>query len=306
MAGMLIECVPNFSEGCRKDVIEKIVEPFRTYEKCYLLDYRADPDHNRLVVSLVGEPAPIQDALIESSKIAIANIDMKSHTGGHPRIGAIDVIPFSPIKNITINECINIAHQFGDRFNKETGIPVFFYEDAARTPERKRLEIVRKGQYETLKSEIQKTERKPDIGEASMHHTAGATAIGARKLLVAYNVNLKTSDVEIAKKIADTIRSSSGGFTHVKGIGLSLEDRGMVQVSMNITDFEKNPIYRVQELIKIEAKRWGVEVGEAEVYGMIPQAALMACAEYYLQIAGFNNNQVIENCLLDIMGDDVK
>ena len=270
MAVQLIECVPNFSEGRRQDVIDEIVNCFKGKRGVYLLDHRADEDHNRLVISLVGAPTPIQEALLEAAKVALKHIDMNAHQGGHPRIGAVDVVPFTPIKGITMEECIELAHSFGERYYKETGIPVYFYEDAALRPERKRLEVIRKGQYEVLKDEAKTNpDRRPDIGEACLHPTAGATVIGARKFLVAFNVNLDTPDVNIAKKIAAAVRASSGGFCHVKGIGLALEERGITQVSMNLVDYEKNSLYRVLETIRMEAKRWGVGVVETEVYGMI-------------------------------------
>ena len=304
MAMQLIECVPNFSEGRRQDVIDEIVNCFKGKRGVYLLDHRADEDHNRLVVSLVGVPAPIQEALLEAAKVALKHIDMNAHQGGHPRIGAVDVVPFTPIKGITMEECIKLAHYFGERYYKETGIPVYFYEDAAKRPERKRLEVIRKGQYEVLKDEAKTNpDRKPDVGEACLHPTAGATVIGARKFLVAFNVNLDTADVNVAKKIANTVRASSGGFCHVKGIGLALEERGITQVSMNLVDYEKNSLYRVLEMIRMEAKRWGVQVIETEVYGMIPVNAILESAAYYLQIADFDPAQVLELQLLDLMGE---
>ena len=307
MAMQLIECVPNFSEGRRQDVIDEIVDCFKGKHGVYLLDHRADEDHNRLVVSLVGAPAPIQKALLEAAKVALKHIDMNAHQGGHPRIGAVDVVPFTPIKGITMEECIELAHNFGERYYKETGIPVYFYEDAALRTERKRLEVIRKGQYEVLKDEAKTNpDRKPDVGEACLHPTAGATVIGARKFLVAFNVNLNTSDVNIAKKIATTVRASSGGFCHVKGIGLALEERGITQVSMNLVDYEKNSLYRVLEMIRMEAKRWGVDVIETEVYGMIPVNAILESAAYYLQIAGFDPEQVLELRLLELMGKDAE
>ena len=307
MAVQLIECVPNFSEGRRQDVIDEIVNCFKGKRGVYLLDHRADEDHNRLVISLVGAPAPIQEALLEAAKVALKHIDMNAHQGGHPRIGAVDVVPFTPIKGITMEECIELAHSFGARYYKETGIPVYFYEDAALRPERKRLEVIRKGQYEVLKDEAKTNpDRRPDIGEACLHPTAGATVIGARKFLVAFNVNLDTPDVNIAKKIAAAVRASSGGFCHVKGIGLALEERGITQVSMNLVDYEKNSLYRVLETIRMEAKRWGVGVVETEVYGMIPVNAILESAAYYLQIAGFDPEQVLELRLLELMGKDAE
>ena len=307
MAVQLIECVPNFSEGRRQDVIDEIVNCFKGKRGVYLLDHRADEDHNRLVISLVGAPAPIQEALLEAAKVALKHIDMNAHQGGHPRIGAVDVVPFTPIKGITMEECIELAHSFGERYYKETGIPVYFYEDAALRPERKRLEVIRKGQYEVLKDEAKTNpDRRPDIGEACLHPTAGATVIGARKFLVAFNVNLDTPDVNIAKKIAAAVRASSGGFCHVKGIGLALDERGITQVSMNLVDYEKNSLYRVLETIRMEAKRWGVGVVETEVYGMIPVNAILESAAYYLQIAGFDPEQVLELRLLELMGKDAE
>ena len=288
MAVQLIECVPNFSEGRRQDVIDEIVNCFKGKRGVYLLDHRADEDHNRLVISLVGAPAPIQEALLEAAKVALKHIDMNAHQGGHPRIGAVDVVPFTPIKGITMEECIELAHSFGERYYKETGIPVYFYEDAALRPERKRLEVIRKGQYEVLKDEAKTNpDRRPDIGDA-------------------FNVNLDTPDVNIAKKIAAAVRASSGGFCHVKGIGLALEERGITQVSMNLVDYEKNSLYRVLETIRMEAKRWGVGVVETEVYGMIPVNAILESAAYYLQIAGFDPEQVLELRLLELMGKDAE
>ena len=303
MVKKLIECVPNFSEGRSPDVIEAIVEPFRKRKGCALLDQRADKDHNRLVVSLVGSPGPIQEALLEAAKVAISHIDLERHQGGHPRVGAVDVIPFVPLRDMTMEECVELAHSFGRRYYEDTGVPVYFYEEAALRPGRKRLEVIRKGQYEALKVEVTNPERHPDVGDPRLHPSAGATIIGARKFLVAFNVNLGTSDVKVAKEIAKAVRSSSGGLCHVKGIGLALKSRGLVQVSMNIVDFEKNALYRVLELIRMEARRRGVPVVETEVYGMVPAGALLDSVSYYMQIAGFNPSQVIELRLLQMLGD---
>ncbi|OPZ58668.1 MAG: hypothetical protein BWY88_00969 [Synergistetes bacterium ADurb.Bin520] len=303
MATKLIECVPNYSEGRRSEIIDALVAPFQGRRGCYLFDYRADEDHNRLVVSLVGEPEPIQDALIEAAQVALRHIDMNTHVGGHPRVGAVDVTPFVPLRNITMEECVALARDFGQRYWEETKIPVYFYEDAALRPERRRLEVIRKGQYETLKEECLQEERRPDVGGPGLHPTAGASVIGARKFLVAFNVNLGTTDARVAKEIANAVRASSGGLCHVKGIGLALEDRGMVQVSMNIVDHEKNAIYRVLEMVRMEARRWGVAVVESEVYGMVPADAVLSSAAYYMQIAGFDPKQIIELRLLEMMGE---
>jgi len=304
MAKQLIECVPNFSEGQRPEVIEAIVAPFRKKKGCAVLDFRADPDHNRLVVSLVGDPEPIQEALLEAAQTAISHIDLNHHQGGHPRIGAVDVIPFVPLRNTTMEACVELAHGFGRRYYEETGVPVFFYEEAALITGRRQLENIRKGQYEGLKKEIANPERHPDVGEPKLHSTAGATAIGARKFLIAFNVNLETDDIDVAKEVARAVRGSSGGLGHVKCIGLALKDRGLVQVSINIVDYEKNALYRVLELVRMEAKRWGVSVAETEIYGMVPAAALLDSISYYMQTAGFDPSQVIELRLLEMLGDD--
>ena len=305
MARALIECVPNFSEGRRPEVMEAIVAPFKKTPGVYLFDYRADEDHNRLVVSLVGHPEEVQNSLLEACKIAQKHIDMNAHQGAHPRIGAIDVIPFTPISGIDMEGCVKLAHEFGERYFKETGIPVYYYEDAAKIPTRTRLEQIRKGQYEVLKGEaVSNPERRPDVGGPGLHPTAGASVIGARKFLVAFNINLGTTDVNVAKEIAKFMRASSGGFCHVKGIGLALEDKGMVQVSMNLVDYEKNSIYRVLEMARMEAKRWGVSVVETEIYGMVPAAAMLDSASYYLQSNGFDPDQVLELKLLKMMMEE--
>jgi glutamate formiminotransferase len=304
MAKQLIECVPNFSEGRRSKVIEAIVAPFQQKKGCALLDYRADRDHNRLVVSLAGEPDPLQEALLEASKVAISHIDLNGHRGAHPRIGAVDVIPFVPLRNITMDTCVELARGFGQRYYEVTGVPVYYYEEAALRPERRQLEVIRKGQYEALKEEIANPERHPDVGDAKVHPTAGATVIGARKFLIAFNVNLGTSDIEVANKIAKRVRASSGGLRHVKCIGLPLEDRGLVQVSINVVDYERNALYRVLELVRMEARKWGVSVRETEIYGMVPAAALLDSVSYYMQTADFDPSQVIELRLLEMLGDE--
>jgi len=300
----LIQCVPNFSEGRREEVIRGIIGPFKGRKGFSLLDYRADKDHNRLVVTLVGSPEPIMDALLEASAFAVANIDLNTHLGGHPRIGAIDVIPFIPLRNIEMDGCVKLAHSFGQRFYEKLGVPVYFYEEAALRPGRRGLETIRKGQYELLKTEIVKPERHPDVGEPKLHHSAGATVIGARNFLIAFNVNLGTTDLNVAREIARAIRASSGGLCHVKGIGLALEDRGLTQVSLNLVDYRKNPLYRVVEFIRMEARRWGVSIVETEVYGMLPADALLDSSAYYLQLAGFERSQVIDLAMLDMAAED--
>jgi glutamate formiminotransferase / 5-formyltetrahydrofolate cyclo-ligase len=302
MALKWIQSVPNFSEGRDREVIAAIIACFDNQSGCQLLDHRADVDHHRLVVSLAGQPDPIMDALMAAAKVTLEKIDLTRHKGSHPRVGAVDVIPFTPLANITLSQCVELAHSFGRRFWEAYRVPVYYYEAAALRPDRKQLEKIRKGQFETLKTEITRDHRKPDVGEACLHPTAGATVIGARKFLVAFNVNLATDDLTVAKAIAAALRSSSGGLQYIKAIGLSLSHRKMVQVSCNVVDFEKNPLYRVLEFIRTEARRWGVTVAETEVYGMVPSAALLDSACYYLQAKTLTSNQVIEHRLLEHMG----
>ena len=244
--------------------------------------------------------------MLKAAERAVRHIDMNHHEGAHPRIGAVDVIPFTPVHGISMEECVRFSRDFGKLYNERTGIPVYYYEDSALRPERSRLEVIRKGQYEALKEESTRPERLPDVGGPALHPTAGATVIGARKFLVAFNVNLRTRDLSVAKQIAQAVRASSGGLCAVKGIGVALEDKGMVQVSMNIVDYEKNALYRVLEMIRFEARRWGIEVAETEIYGMIPARALLESAAYYLQVAGFDPLQVLELKLLERMGTEEK
>ena len=298
----LVECVPNFSEGRREQVIEAIVQPFRGKEGVHLLDWRADRDHNRLVVSLVGEPSALQEALLESSRAAISSIDLRVHEGAHPRIGAVDVVPFVPLRGITMEECVALARDFAARFARETGVPVYLYESAAERPERRNLEVVRKGQFEALVTEISRPDRAPDRGPARLHPSAGATAIGARPFLVAFNINLRSTDMTVAREIAKTIRASSGGLSHVKAVGVDLKERGMVQVSINVTDYMVNPLHVVLDLVRREASLRGVAVAETEIYGLVPADALLAAASHALQLAGFQSSQVLDLRLLDLPG----
>ncbi|MCS7233048.1 MAG: glutamate formimidoyltransferase [Synergistetes bacterium] len=301
MSRKLVECVPNYSEGRRADVINKIADCFRGKEKVWLLDVSSDRDHNRMVVTAIGDPEAMFNAVFESVKIASELINMEEHKGGHPRIGATDVIPFVPLKGITMEECIELARKLGKKIADELGIPVYLYEEAALRPERKRLEVIRKGEYEGLKEEISKPERHPDYGLPKLHPTAGATVVGARKPLIAFNVNLGTNDINIAKKIAQFVRASSGGLGFVKAIGVELKEKGLVQVSMNLTDYTKNAVYRVYELVKIEAERWGVPVVESEIIGLLPAEALFDSISYYLKLHNFDPmKQVIEMRLLEL------
>ena len=294
----LVECVPNFSEGRNKDIVEKIVDEVRKINGVKLLDYSSDEDHNRSVITMIGEPGKIKEALLNASKVAIELIDMSKHQGAHPRMGAVDVVPFTPVSDITMEECIELAKEVGEEFGK-LNIPVYLYEDAATKPERKNLADIRKGQYEGFFEKIKEESWKPDFGPQAMNIKSGCSAIGARVPLVAFNVNLGTDDVEIAKAIAKKVRFIGGGLRFVKAIGLKLEERNIVQVSMNLVNYEKTAVYRAFEMVKMEAKRYGVPVVGSEVIGTVPMRALLDCAEYYLQIENFDVNQILEKRLLE-------
>ncbi len=296
MTGMnkILECVPNFSEGRDLEIIEKIVDPFRNTDGVKLLDLQTDEDHNRSVVTVVGEPKPLKKAVVESMGIAIKLIDMRNHTGQHPRMGAIDVVPFIPVKNITVDEAVEVSKAVAQQVSDTFGLPIFLYEQSASNPGRQNLATIRKGQFEGMAEKIKDPDWKPDYGPAEIHPTAGVTAMGARMPLVAYNVNLDTGDIEIANQIAKQVRHISGGLRYCKGIGIELKDRGIVQVSLNMTDYTRTSLYRVFELIKIEAQRWGVNVIGSEVIGLVPMQALIDCAEYYLGIENFSMEQVLE------------
>ena len=302
MPRQLYECVPNYSEGRRPEVIAAIVAPFLSTPGVHLLDQRADQDHNRLVVSLVGEPDPLQEALLASARAAIAAIDMRTHRGAHPRIGAVDVVPFVPLRGASMEDCVSLARAFGRRYAAQTGVPVYFYEEAALRPERRGLEVVRKGQFEALREEMGRPERHPDAGEPRLHPSAGATAVGARAFLVAFNVNLDSRDMSIARGIARRIRASGGGMPHVKAVAVDLAARGLTQVSINITDAEKAPLLVVLDRVRQEAGQQGVRVVETEIYGMVPASALLDASVRALQVAGFDASQVLELRLLDLAG----
>ncbi|MFB5313383.1 glutamate formimidoyltransferase [Enterococcus gallinarum] len=296
----LIECIPNFSDGRNQKVIDGLVEIAKNVKGVTLLDHSSDTSHNRSVFTLVGDEEGIQEVVFQLVKFASENIDMTKHQGEHPRMGATDVVPFVPIKDVTMEECIAISKKVAQRINEELQIPIFLYEDSAATPVRKNLAKIRKGQFEKMPEKLLEEEWQPDYGERKIHPTAGVTAVGARMPLVAFNVNLDTDNIEIANKIAKIVRGSSGGWKYCKGIGVMLEDRNIAQVSMNMVNFEKTPLYRVFETIRFEAKRYGVSVIGSEVIGLTPAKALIDCAEYYLQIEEFNyNKQVFENHLLN-------
>ncbi len=291
----LVECVPNFSEGRRQEVIAAILAAIRSVEGVIVLDHHSDVDHNRTVVTFVGPPEAVVEAAYAGIAKAAQLIDLDHHRGEHPRIGATDVVPFVPLEGVTMEECVALARQLGERVGNELGIPVYLYEAAATRPDRENLENIRRGEYEGLKTEIATNpDRAPDFGPARLG-PAGATVIGARPFLIAYNVYLTTSDVEIARKIAKAIRFSSGGLRYVKALGLLVE--GRAQVSINMTDFRKTPIYRVVELIRREAQRYGVGIAYSELVGLAPQAALIDAAQWYLQLDKFEPGQVLENRL---------
>lgn len=291
----IIECVPNFSEGRDPEKIEKIVEPFRGKNGIKLLDYQRDEDHNRLVVTVVAEPRALKATVIEAMGKAIEVIDMRTHEGQHPRMGAIDVVPFIPIKNVSMEEAIDFAKDVARDVAEKYSLPVFLYEKSATRPQMQNLASIRKGQFEGMTEKIKQPEWKPDFGPQEVHPTAGATAMGARMPLVAYNVNLDSTSIEIANEIAQKVRHLSGGLRYCKGIGIELKDRGLVQVSMNMTDYTKTALYRAFELIKIEARRYGVNVVGSEVVGLVPMQALMDTAAYYLGLEDFSMEQVLES-----------
>lgn len=294
----IIQCVPNFSEGRDLDKIEQIVSAFRGKNGLKLLDYSNDEDHNRVVVTLVGEPEPLKAAIIEAAGTAIRLIDMTKHEGQHPRMGAIDVIPFIPIKNVSMDECIALSKSVAQALYETYELPSFLYEKSASAPHRENLAQLRKGQFEGMGEKVKQEEWKPDFGVA-IHETAGITAIGARMPLVAFNVNLNTNDIEIANKIAKNVRHLSGGLRYCKAIGIELEDRGIVQVSMNMTDFTKTPLYRAFELIRVEAMRYGVTIVGSEIIGLVPMDALIGTAEFYLGVEDFSYEQVLEKRIME-------
>ncbi|MCL2368146.1 MAG: glutamate formimidoyltransferase [Oscillospiraceae bacterium] len=296
----IVECIPNFSEGRDQAVVEALVATAKSIPGVTLLDYSSDVNHNRSVFTLVGDPVGIAEAAFQLCKVASERIDLTKHTGEHPRMGATDVIPFVPIKDISVDECVEISKAVAKRVNEELGIPIFLYEYSAAWPERENLAKIRKGQFEGMPEKLKEPDWAPDFGERAIHPTAGVTAVGARPPLVAFNINLDTDNLEIANAIAKTIRGSSGGYKYCKGIGIMLEDRNIAQVSMNMVNFEGTPLYRVFEAVRFEAKRWGVNIIGSELIGLAPAKALIDCAEYYLQIEDFDyGKQVLENHLLD-------
>ena len=292
----IVECVPNFSEGRNGKVIEKIADAFRV-DGVKLLDYSADVDHNRSVFTVVGEPTELAEAVINAVGVAKDNIDLTKQSGEHPRIGAADVVPFVPIKNVSVEETVELSKFVGQQIATRHGVPVYLYEKSATAANRGNLADIRKGQFEGLSEKMKAEEWKPDFGNSEPHPTAGATVVGCRPFLVAFNVNLDTPDVEIATKIARRVRFINGGLRFVKALGVKLNSRNVAQVTMNLTDYTKTPVYAAFETVRMEARRYGVNVIGTEIIGLIPQQALLDCVEYYLQIENFSSDKVLENNL---------
>ena len=295
----IMECVPNFSEGRDLGKIEKIIEPFRARQGVKLLDYSNDEDHNRLVVTVVGEPEALKAALLEAVGQVVALIDLNRHVGQHPRMGAVDVIPFIPIKGCTMDEAIALSKEVGEQIATLYQVPVFLYEKSATAPHRENLAAVRKGEFEGMAEKIKLAEWQPDFGPAERHPTAGTVAVGARMPLVAYNVNLGTADLNIASDIARKIRFIGGGLRYCKAMGVELKERGIVQVSINMTDYTRTALYRAFELVKIEARRYGVAVVGSEIIGLVPMEALIDTASFYLGLENFSMNQVLEARIME-------
>lgn len=295
----IVECVPNFSEGKDLDIIEKIVSPFKNREDVELLSCEPDKDYNRTVVTVMGEPEAVKETILKSIEIATELIDLNKHTGEHSRMGATDVVPFIPIRNMTVEETVELSKEVGKEIYERLNVPVFLYEDSASNEERRNLANIRRGQFEGMKDKIKEEKWTPDFGKNEIHPTAGVVAVGARLPLIAYNIDLDTTDVEIANKIAKAIRHSSGGFRYIKAGGVEIKERGITQVTMNITNYKKTPIYRVFETVKMEAKRYGVNVLGSEIVGLAPMDALIESTEYYLGLYGFDMTKVIESRLLE-------
>ena len=299
----LIESVPNFSEGRDASKVDAIVEAMSAVPGVYVLDREMDADHNRSVITLAGDPDAVAEAALLGTGKAMELIDMTQHTGAHPRVGATDVVPFIPIEGVTVEDCAALARRVGNEIWKRFRIPVFFYEAAAMRPDRVNLENVRRGQFEGLREEMKRNhDRQPDVGEPKVHPTAGVTVVGARKFLIAYNVNLNTPDVGIANKIAKAIRFSSGGLRYVKSMGVELKARNLAQVSINLTDFEQTPMHRVYEIVKREAARYGAVPLGSEIVGLVPKKAIEMATDYFLQLENFSPSQVFENKLEAALG----
>ena len=293
----IIESIPNVSEGRRPEVIERLAAAVRRTDGVRLLDYSSDASHNRSVFTLVGDAASLKAATLALYEAALTNIDLRTHRGEHPRLGAVDVVPFVPIEGVTMAECVALAKEVGSEVAARFDVPVFLYEDASENPLRKNLEDIRRGEFEGLAAKMSTPGWTPDYGPAAPHPSAGASVIGARMPLIAYNINLNTDRLDVARKIAAAIRHSSGGLRYVKAMGVKVEDRNLAQVSMNLTNYQKTPIFRVFEMVKREAERYGVSILESEIVGLVPSAALVSAAEFYLQLERFGEAQVLEHKL---------
>jgi glutamate formiminotransferase len=300
MPHTIVESVPNFSEGRDAAKVDAIVEAIRSVRGIAILDRELDADHNRSVVTFAGPATAVVEAAFRGVERAVGLIDLRHHTGVHPRIGACDVVPFVPVEGVTLDDCVRLANELAQRLWERLHVPVYLYEAAARRPDRVNLENIRRGQFEGLREDVRTNpDRRPDFGDAELHPSAGATVVGARKFLIAYNINLNTADVEIAKRIAKAIRFSSGGFRYVKSMGVPLASRNLAQVSMNLTDFEQTPIHRVFEAVRAEAARYGAAIVGSEIVGLIPKRALEMTAEWYLQVENFHPSLVLENRLAE-------
>lgn len=293
----IIECVPNISEGRRPDVVERAVDALRGVEGVRVLDFSSDASHNRSVLTFAGAPGPVRDAVLRLYDAVLPAIDLRQHKGEHPRMGAVDVVPFIPIEGVTMADCVTLAHDVGAAIAERFEVPVFLYEEASTAAHRRNLEDIRRGEFEGLGEKLARPEWAPDFGPAAPHPSAGASVVGARMPLIAFNINLATDRLDVAKKIATAVRMSSGGLRFVKAMGLALDERPIVQVSMNLTNYEKTPIFRVFDLVAREAARYGVMVLEGEIVGLVPAAALYATAEYHLQLTGFRREHVLEERL---------
>ena len=295
----IIETVPNFSEGRNKDTIGKILSCFKGKGGVKLLDLHKDADHNRMVVTAVGEPDALKRAVIEAVGVAIKIIDMRTHRGEHPRMGAVDVVPFIPIKNVSMEDAVTLSKETAREIWERYHLPVFLYEESASTPARKNLADIRKGQFEAMAEKLKSPDWKPDFGEREIHPTAGVVAVGARMPLIAFNVNLDTNDIEVARRIAKTVRYSSGGLKHCKAIGIALKEKDVAQVSMNMTDYTQTPLHQALELIRTEAKRYGINVLGSEIVGLVPLAAIVDAAAYYMGLEDFCTDKVLEAKIME-------
>ncbi len=299
----LVESVPNFSEGRRQEVVKEIVNQAEETDNVWVFDWSMDQDHNRSVITIVGEPVSVGEAIVKMSKKAVEFIDLRHHTGEHPRMGAVDVIPFVPIKGTTMEECIALSKSVGKQIGEELKIPVYLYEHSATRPQRENLADIRKGEFEGFFEKIKSPDWEPDFGPREVHPTAGVVAVGAREYLIAFNVNLGTKDIKIAEAIAKAVRNSSGGYKFVKAIGVDLKEKGFVQISMNMTNYKKSPLYRVFETIRLEAERYGVPVVGSEIIGMVPMDMIIQTTRFYLKIDDLNDDKVIEDKLLDKLSE---